>query len=229
MGIAENLERLKERITKAALGVERNVDEVKLVAVTKGVGAERIIEAAQWGANIFGENYAQEFRDKYNVLKEALGREVEWHFIGHLQRNKIKYLIGRISLIESLDNVSVAEEINKRAERLEVKVPVLIQVNTGGEETKGGIKPSQLEDFLIEMERFPRIYVEGLMTMPPFFDDSEMARPYFRILRKLRDRLQNRFPGLKELSMGMSGDFETAIEEGATIVRVGTAIFGPRV
>lgn len=228
MGIPENLEKVKERIEKAALRAGRGGDEIKLVSVTKGVGAERIIEAARCGATTFGENYAQEFRDKHNALEKILGAEIEWHFIGGIQRNKVKYIVGKISLIESLDGVSVAEEINRRAEKLGIRIPVLVQVNTGGEETKGGVEPEQVEDFLIEMKRFPQIHVKGLMTMPPFFDDPEKARPYFRMLRDLRDKLQRSFPDLQELSMGMSADFEIAIEEGATIVRIGTAIFGPR-
>lgn len=227
MSVSENLKRVQERIEKAASGVRRGVKEINLVAVTKGVNAERIIEAAGLGVNAFGENYAQEFRDKRDFVEKAMGRKVEWHFIGRLQKNKVKYLDG-ISLIHSLDNASVAQEINKRAEKIGTNVPVLIQVNIGEEEVKGGIKSRRVDDFLAELSSFLRIEVNGLMTMPPFFDNPEMARPYFRKLRELRDRLQERFPNLKELSMGMSGDFEVAIEEGATIVRIGTAIFGSR-
>ncbi len=228
MGIPENLEKIKERMEKAAQRAGRGVDGIKLVAVTKGVEAERIIKAARCGVTIFGENYAQEFRDKYNVLEKTFGKEVEWHFIGGIQRNKVKYIVGKVFLIESLDSIPVAEEINKRAEKLGVKIPVLVQVNTGGEETKGGVQPEQVEDFLVEMKRFSQVHVEGLMTMPPYFDSPELARPYFKVLRELKGKLQTGFPDLMELSMGMSGDFEVAIEEGATIVRIGTAIFGPR-
>lgn len=227
MSVSENLKRVRERIEKAAYRARRGVEEVKLVAVTKGVNAERIIEAAGLGINAFGENYAQEFRDKRDLVEKAIERKVEWHFIGRLQKNKVKYLDG-VSLIHSLDSASVAQEINKRAEKLETNVPVLIEVNIGEEGVKGGIKSRQLDDFLSVLSSFPRIEVNGLMTMPPFFDNPEMVRPYFRKLRELRDRLQERFPKLRELSMGMSGDFEVAIEEGATIVRIGTAIFGLR-
>lgn len=227
MSVSENLKRVRERIEKVASGARRGVGEINLVAVTKGVNAERIIEAAGLGVNAFGENYAQEFRDKRDFVEKAIGRKVEWHFIGRLQKNKVKYLDG-ISLIHSLDSASVAQEINKRAEKIGTNVPVLIEVNIGEEEVKGGIKSRRLDDFLAELSSFLRIEVNGLMTMPPFFDNPEMARPYFRKLRELRDRLQERFPNLKELSMGMSGDFEVAIEEGATVVRIGTAIFGPR-
>jgi len=227
MSVSENLKRVRERIEKAVYRARRGVEEVKLVAVTKGVNAERIIEAAGLCINAFGENYAQEFRGKRDLVEKAIGRKVEWHFIGRLQKNKVKYLDG-VSLIHSLDSASAAQEINKRAEKLETNVPVLIEVNIGEEGVKGGIKSRQLDDFLSVLSSFPRIEVNGLMTMPPFFDNPEMVRPYFRKLRELRDRLQERFPKLRELSMGMSGDFEVAIEEGATIVRIGTAIFGPR-
>ncbi len=136
--------------------------------------------------------------------------------------------MDKVKLIHSLDSVSVAEEINKRAEKIETKVPVLIEINAG-EEAKGGVKNEQLEDFLVELRRFHQIDFRGLMIMPPLFDNPEMTRPYYRNARELREKLQSRFPGLRELSMGMSGDLEIAIEEGATIVRIGTAIFGPRV
>ncbi|MER3447241.1 MAG: YggS family pyridoxal phosphate-dependent enzyme [Candidatus Dadabacteria bacterium] len=228
MSISENLKRVRERIEKAASTARRKVEEINLVAVTKGVNAERIVEAAYLGVNAFGENYAQEFRDKHDIVEKAIGRKVEWHFIGRLQRNKVKYL-DNISLIHSLDNTSIAEEINRRAEKVGTNVPVLIEVNIGEERVKGGIEYRRVDDFLTGLSRFYRIEIKGLMTMPPFFDNPEMARPYFRRLRELRDRLQERFPKLRELSMGMSGDFEVAIEEGATIVRIGTAIFGPRV
>jgi len=227
MNIAQNLKRVRERIKIAALKAQRNVGEIKLVAVSKGIEAESVIEAAQCGIKSFGENYAQEFRDKCDLVEKAVGKKVEWHFIGRLQRNKVKYILDKVKLIHSLDSVSIAEEINKRAEKIETKVPVLIELNTN-EEAKGGVKFDQIEDFLLELRRFPQIEVKGLMIMPPFFDNPEMTRPYFRNVRELRDKLQGRFPSLRELSMGMSGDFEVAIEEGATIVRIGTAIFGPR-
>lgn len=227
MSISENLKMVWKRIEKAASGVQRSVEEIKLVAVTKGVSAERIIESVGLGVNAFGENYAQEFRVKHDFVEKAIGRKVEWHFIGRLQKNKVKYL-DDISLIHSLDNASVAEEINKRAEKIGTDVPVLIEVNIGEEEAKGRIGLRRVDGFLAELNSFPRIMVNGLMTMPPFFDNPEMARPYFRKLRELRDGLREGFTNLRELSMGMSGDFEVAIEEGATIVRIGTAIFGPR-
>lgn len=228
MGIAENLENIRERIEKAVNRAGRSREEIKLLAATKEVDPERIIEAARCGVDTFGENYAQELRDKHDVVEKAVGEKIKWHFIGRLQKNKVKYILDRAELIHSLDSLSVAEEINKRAEKLGLKVSVLPEVNTGEEDAKGGIRPDQVESFLAELKRFPHIIVEGLMTMPPLFEDPEMARPYFVELRKLRDKLNSGFPDLKELSMGMSGDFEIAIEEGATIVRIGTAIFGAR-
>ncbi|MBI2487760.1 MAG: YggS family pyridoxal phosphate-dependent enzyme [Deltaproteobacteria bacterium] len=228
MGIAENIKRVQERIEKAALRAGREAEEIRLVAVSKSVETERIIEAVSFGIDTFGENYAQEFREKHDLVEKKLGRKIKWHFIGRLQRNKVKYLLNKTELIHSLDNLSVGEEINKRAEKVGIKVPVLIEVSITDEESKGGLKPEQLEEFLLELGRFSQVDVKGLMTMPPFFDNPEMARPYFKQLRQLRDKLQIRFPNLRELSMGMSGDFEVAIEEGATIVRIGTAIFGAR-
>ncbi|MFQ5788601.1 MAG: YggS family pyridoxal phosphate-dependent enzyme, partial [Thermodesulfobacteriota bacterium] len=160
-------------------------------------------------------------------VEKSLGRKVKWHFIGRIQRNKVKYIVGSVELIHSLDSIKVAEEINKRADKLGIKVPVLIEVNAG-EEYKGGVKFENVPEFIFELKKFPNIIVEGLMIMPPYFDDPEMARPYYKNLRELQDKLQKRHPNLRELSMGMSVDFEVAIEEGATIVRIGTAIFGTR-
>lgn len=228
MDVAGSLRSVKKRIENAAARAGRDASRIKLVAVTKGVEPERIIEAVNAGHLTFGENYAQEFRLKKEIIERAVAGNVEWHFIGRLQKNKVKYLVGEVGLIHSLDSISVAREIEKKAMALGVRVPVLIEVNTGGEETKGGVRVEDVEGFLKSLGEFPSIEVRGLMTMPPYFDDPAMARPYFRQLRELRDRLSAKYPGLRELSMGMSGDFEAAIEEGATIVRVGTTIFGPR-
>lgn len=228
MDLESNLNNINHRIKEAAERAGRDPNSVKLVAVTKRVESERINQALDFGINTFGENYAQEFRDKSKVLEQDVDKEINWHFIGQLQKNKVKYLVGKVELIHSLDSLSVAKEINKRAEALEIKVPVLIEVDTGGEESKGGIQPSGLKEFLGELGKLSSLEVRGLMTMPPYFDKVEMARPYFIKLREIRDDLLPVFPELKELSMGMSGDFEIAIEEGATIIRVGSAIFGER-
>lgn len=228
MDLESNLNSVREKIEKAAAKVGRNPSEINLVAVTKRFQPERIVEALEIGINTFGENYAQEFRDKYKILEELTDKKINWHFIGRIQKNKVKYIVGKADLIHSLDSLSVAQEIDKRAKRLGIKVPVLIEVDTGGEESKGGVRSSKLEEFLGELDELPALDVQGLMTMPPYFDDKERARPYFIKLREIRNSLITKFPGLRELSMGMSGDFEIAIEEGATIVRVGTAIFGER-
>jgi hypothetical protein len=228
MDLAGSLSSVKERIEKAAARAGRDANDVKLVAVTKGVEPGRIIEAARAGQLTFGENYAQEFRLKKEIIDRTVVENVEWHFIGRLQRNKVKYLIGEAALIHSLDSLTVAREIEKRAAGAGIRVRVLIEVDTGGEETKGGVKAEELKGLLEGLREFPSIEVCGLMTMPPYFDEPERARPYFRALREMRDKLRAAYPGLIELSMGMSGDFEAAVEEGATLVRVGSAIFGPR-
>ena len=228
MDLAGSLKSVKERIENAAARAGRDANDVKLVAVTKGVEPGRIIEAARAGQLTFGENYAQEFRLKKEIIDRTVVENVEWHFIGRLQRNKVKYLIGEAALIHSLDSLTVAREIEKRAAGAGIRVRVLIEVDTGGEETKGGVKAEELKGLLEGLREFPSIEVCGLMTMPPYFDEPERARPYFRALREMRDKLRAAYPGLIELSMGMSGDFEAAVEEGATLVRVGSAIFGPR-
>lgn len=228
MDLESNIKDINKRIKEAAESVGRDPGDIRLVAVTKRVEPERIKQALTLGFNRFGENYAQEFRDKSKILENEAEGAIEWHFIGQLQKNKVKYVVGNVELIHSLDSLSVAREINKRAETMEIRVPVLIEVDTSGEESKGGIAPSQLRDFLNELSSLSSIEVCGLMTMPPYFNDVEMARPYFSRLREIRDGLLPEFPQLKDLSMGMSGDFEIAIEEGATIIRVGSAIFGDR-
>lgn len=228
MDVAGSLRSVKERIGEAAARAGRPAGDIKLVAVTKGVEPGRIVEAIKAGQLAFGENYAQEFRLKKELISRTVDENVEWHFIGRLQRNKVKYLVGEVGLIHSLDSLSVAREIEKKASAMGIRVPALIEVDTGGEDTKGGVKMDEVEGFLGSLGEIRSIEVRGLMTMPPYFDDPVKARPYFASLRDMRDELVAAHPGLKELSMGMSGDFEAAIEEGATIVRVGSAIFGPR-
>jgi PLP dependent protein len=228
MDLRNNIKSVRERIENAAKRAGRNQDDIKLVAVTKGVEPERMIEAVSLGIHTFGENYAQEFRLKKEIIDTTVSENVEWHFIGKLQRNKVKYIVGDVEMIHSLDSMTVAREIEKRATSLGIKSRVLIEVDTGEEETKGGVRRDGVERFLKELQGFHSIEVHGLMTMPPYFDDPESARSYFITLRELRDRLSLEYSELRELSVGMSGDFEVAIEEGATLVRVGTAIFGQR-
>lgn len=227
MNLESRIDEIRARIGKAAARSGRRAEDVKLVAVTKQVEPDVIARATEYGLLAFGENYAQELRLKQEIIGRAVSENVEWHFIGRLQRNKVRYLVGSVALIHSLDTVSSAAEIDRKARASGIRMPVLVEVNTGGE-SKGGIEPDALGDFLHEITGLPGVEVSGLMTMPPYFDDPRDARPCFAALRDLRDELSAKYPGLKQLSMGMSGDFEVAIEEGATIVRIGSAIFGNR-
>jgi len=222
-GIARNLALIQEKIARAAERSGRQPSEVKLVAVTKGVAPERIKEALSCGVKAFGENRVQEFQQKHQVL----GDLVEWHFIGHLQRNKAKYLVGKIELLHSLDSLKLAKTLEDLAARSGTIWKVLVQVNVSGEPTKHGIAPSELDYFLEELRKFKGLEVCGLMTIAPYSPNPETVRPVFRKLRQLRDECTRKNPwfDMKHLSMGMSADFEVAVEEGATIVRIGSAIF----
>lgn len=226
--IADNLAIVKERMAQAACKSGREPDAVRLVTVTKTVPVERIVEAGKVDGCVFGENKVQEARDKI----ETLGTEsYHWHFIGHLQRNKVKYIPGLFELIHSVDNSELAEDIHRYSLQADLVTPVLIQVNVSGEASKSGVKPEGLEELLDMLVSLSGISVRGLMTIPPYDPDPEKSRKHFAALRKLRDRMRSvniENIGMDELSMGMSNDFEVAIEEGATWVRVGTAIFGAR-
>ena len=227
MTISANIALINARIRAAAEAAERDPATVRLVAVSKTRPAEDIIAAFQAGQTVFGENYIQELVPKLAEIHE----DVQWHFIGHLQSNKVKYIAGRVALIHSVDRISLAEEIDRQWGRLGKVCEVLIQVNISGEATKSGTTEAGAIQLVRECALLPNISVKGLMTMPPFFDDPDAARPYFTELRRLAEtisELQIAGVEMKELSMGMSGDFETAIQEGATLVRVGTAIFGSR-
>ena len=227
MSIADNLNIIRDRIAAAALKAGRDPATVRLVAVSKTQPAEAVAEAARAGQFLFGENYVQEFAAKAADVKEP----VEWHFIGSLQSNKVKYIAGLVTLIHSVDRLSLAEEIDRQWGKLGKSCDVLIQVNIAEEATKSGTTSAGLLDLVRSVAGLPHIRVRGLMTMPPFFDDPEGARPYFRELRRLAGEIAAAgIPGLTmaELSMGMSGDFEAAIAEGSTLVRVGTAVFGAR-
>ena len=225
MSIARNLEVLRRRIAESARRAGRDPGEVTLVAVSKRHSVEAIREAYESGQRVFGENYVQELLEK----REALGDlpDIEWHFIGHLQKNKVRKLVGRVSLIETVDSIEHMREVSKRATSQGVTADVLVQVKIGDEPTKSGCSPEALAEVLEAGRGLPGLRVRGLMTIPPFEEDLDRAREHFRALRRLRDQ-QQRADELEVLSMGMSHDFEVAIEEGATLVRVGTAIFGPR-
>jgi pyridoxal phosphate enzyme (YggS family) len=222
--IKENLLRVMERIEKAAQKVRRNPNEIRLVAVSKTVEAARIKEAIEAGVSILGENYIQEAQKKI----EEIGWPVSWHFIGHLQSNKAKYAIRLFDMVHSLDSIPLAEELNRRAEQADRVIKVLVEVNLSKEATKFGTDEEMVLNLAKRVQNLNHLSLEGLMTMPPYFDSPEMSRPYYIALRELKQRMVKAGIPMKELSMGMSNDFEIAIEEGATYVRVGTAIFGPR-
>jgi len=213
-----------ERIEKAARRAGRDPKEIKLVAVSKTVEAARVKEAIEAGVSILGENYVQEAQKKI----EEIGKPVAWHFVGHLQSNKAKYAVRLFDMIHSIDSLTLAQELNRRAEQEGQVVKVMIEVNISGEATKFGTDEEKVLSIIKGILSLNHLSLEGLMTMPPYFDSPEMSRPYYIKLRDLKEKMAKEGISLKELSMGMSNDFEIAIEEGATYVRVGTAIFGAR-
>ena len=222
--IKENLSRVRERIEKAARRAGRDPKEIRLVAVSKTVEVIRIQEAIEAGVSILGENYVQEAQKKI----ESIGRPVSWHFIGHLQSNKARVAVRLFDMVHSIDSLPLAEALNGKAEQEDRLIKVMIEVNLSREATKFGTDEERVFNLARGIQNLGRLSLEGLMTMPPYFDSPEMSRPYYIALRELRDRSAREGIPMKELSMGMSSDFEIAIEEGATYVRVGTAIFGPR-
>jgi PLP dependent protein len=231
MSIAENIAEIRERIAGAALRVGRNPDDVILMAVTKTFPVEAIREAYAAGIRVFGENRVQEFGGKADALRDL--RAAEWHMIGHLQSNKAAKAVELFGAVDSIDSVKLAERVDAAARAAGKKLDVLIEVNVGGEAAKSGVAAGsrEMDDILASGPRLEHIAIRGLMTVPPFTDDPEGARPFFRRLRELRDSiLSGKLKGvaMEVLSMGMSHDFEVAIEEGSTCVRVGSAIFGER-
>jgi pyridoxal phosphate enzyme (YggS family) len=222
--IRENLQRIRERMESAARRAGRDPKDVRLVAVSKTVEVERIREAIDAGVTILGENYVQEAQKKI----EQIGKPVSWHFIGHLQSNKAKYAVNLFEAIHSVDSPSLAQELDRRAERADVRMKVMIEVNLSGEATKFGTEEEKVFQLARRMGELKHLSLEGLMTMPPYVEEPEINRPYFSQLRNLKEKMGKEGIVLRELSMGMSNDFEVAIEEGATYVRVGTAIFGAR-
>ncbi len=227
MSIAENILTVRQRIAAAAERSGRDPGTVKLVAVTKTVDLESMQQALDVRVRDFGENRVQELVRKFPHFADKVG----WHLIGHLQTNKVKQVLDKAQLIHSLDRLSLAREVSRIAQELKITAPVLVQVNVSGEETKYGLAAHEVSDFLTEIYEYPGIQVTGLMTMAPLVANQEEARPVFRGLCQLAKNIELRkFPGVTMtwLSMGMSNDFEVAIEEGANLVRVGSAIFGPR-
>ncbi len=230
--ISENISKLYKRISRAAIKAKRDPFEVNLIAVTKTVEIERIREAADAGLRLFGENRVQEAQDKIPAfasiaLKEGFSK-IEWHFIGHLQSNKARQAVRLFDMIHSVDSVELATQLNKEASKIGKVQPILIQVKLSEGETKHGVKEDELWVLIDHITQLRNLSLQGLMTLPPYFEAPEDTRPYFRRLVALRKTVQDRGIALPHLSMGMSHDCEVAIEEGATYIRVGTAIFGER-
>ena len=224
----QQLEQIRLRIRQAAESCNRDADSVRLVAVSKTIAADIVKEAIEAGVTILGENYVQEARDKFKALAQY---PVSWHFIGHLQSNKARHAVRLFDLIHSVDSLKLAHELDKQAGKLEKIQQILVQVNISAEDTKSGISTDEAPRLIAEISQLKNLAVKGLMTMPPYFYQPEKVQPFFAALHDLRDQIREQsLPNvsLDELSMGMTGDFEVAIKEGATLVRIGTAIFGER-
>jgi PLP dependent protein len=228
MTLSERLEEVEARIAAACAKAGRDRSDVTLVAVTKTFPPDVVARAIEVGITDIGENRAQELKEKAAVLGATVDERARWHFIGHLQTNKVRQVVGIAALIHSVDRYGLAEAIARRARTLGITQQVLVEVNLAGERSKTGIEPERLTALLDEAHGLEGLEVRGLMAMQPLADDPEAARPYFRELAELGARSTRWIPGGIELSMGMTRDFEVAIEEGATLVRVGEAIFGPR-
>jgi pyridoxal phosphate enzyme, YggS family len=227
INIADNINTIKQRIVSAAVKCGRDPDSIKLLAVTKTIPTEYIIKAIDAGIAMLGENYVQEAKNKI----AAIGSRARWHMIGHLQTNKAKYVVTLFDYVHSVDRLELAQELDKRAGLINRKINILIEVNVSGEESKNGIPADDAPALFKQIAGLENLAVRGLMTMAPYSNDPENARPYFSALRNLRDNIsRQQISGIQmeELSMGMTDDFEVAIEEGATIVRIGRAIFGER-
>jgi pyridoxal phosphate enzyme (YggS family) len=223
--IADNLDRVREQITQAATKSGRSADDVDLVAITKTHPAEKVREALEAGQTLFGESRVQEARAKIPELPSNL----HWHFVGHLQKNKIRHALPLFEMFQGIDSLELAQDLNRIAEEEGLHPRVLIEVNMAGEGSKFGFAPDKVRNQMEELLALPRLSVLGLMIIPPLTEEPEASRKYFVQLRELRDRLQTQFRvDLAQLSMGMTQDFPIAVEEGATLVRVGTAIFGER-
>jgi PLP dependent protein len=225
MSIRNNLDAIHQRIARAAERAGRNPADIRVMAVSKTMSADRIVEAYEAGQRLFGENRVQEFADKHEALRQLSG--AEFHMIGHLQSNKAAKAVELFWAVDSLDSVKLGDKLNAAAEKLGKQLDVLIEINVGGEGAKSGANVLELPHILSAADGWSHLRVRGLMTVPPFTEDPEGARPYFRKLRELRDQVVDR-GDVKVLSMGMSHDFEVAIEEGSSCVRIGTAIFGER-
>jgi len=224
--ITENLKQVREKIENKCTEVNRNPADVKLIAVSKTFGPEEILIVFNEGISDFGENKAKELDAKFEIL----GNKVTWHFIGHLQRNKVRFVVNSAEYIHSVDSLLLAQEINKRAEKINKVQKILFQIKTSSEETKSGIEEeSEIRDLIRYCSQMRNLELVGLMTISPLTEDINLIRQSFLYLRKLKDELNSEgFNNIKELSMGMTSDYEIAIEEGATMLRIGSAIFGQR-
>nr|WP_294678608.1 YggS family pyridoxal phosphate-dependent enzyme [uncultured Blautia sp.] len=225
--VAENLKQVQKNIEEACERVKRDPGEVTLIAVSKTKPVSMLKEAYDAGARVFGENKVQEIVDKYDQMPS----DVQWHMIGHLQRNKVKYIIDKVAMIHSVDSIRLAEAIEKEAAKKDVVVPILIEVNVAQEESKFGLKPEEVSDFIQQISTFSHIRVRGLMTIAPYVENPEENREIFCELKKLSVDIAAKNINnvtMSVLSMGMTGDYTVAVQEGATMVRVGTGIFGAR-
>ena len=224
--ITDNIKRINERVDVSAKKSHRKADDITIVAVSKTVSADSVVQATKAGIRDFGENRVQEFLKK----REVIGDSVQWHIIGGMQRNKVKYILDGVCLVHSLDRLSLAQEMQKQCEKNGTQISALVQVNIAKEPTKSGVPEEDLESLLEELSVMRSIRIKGLMAIPPFVTDPDDNRPYFEKMRKLYDGFKDYDPNstFEYLSMGMSGDFEAAIEEGSNMVRIGTAVFGAR-
>jgi PLP dependent protein len=225
--VKDNILAIRLKMAAAAEKAGRDPAEIKLMAVSKTVDDQRILAAIEAGVDMVGENYVQEAKRKI----ESMGHGIEWHFIGHLQTNKAKYAVKLFDMIHSVDRMDLAQELDKRSASFGKTSRILIEVNVSGEASKSGVPINEATSLVTAVSQLNHLSIQGLMTMPPWFDNPEDARPYFVALRELKERIVlaniDRVQ-MKDLSMGMSGDYQVAIEEGSTIVRIGTAIFGKR-
>ncbi|HBM79822.1 MAG: YggS family pyridoxal phosphate-dependent enzyme [Clostridiales bacterium] len=227
MTIKENIDTILEKVNRACEKSNRSSNEIKLIAVTKTVDINRILEALKCNIKSIGENKVQEMTEKYRHI----GNMAEWHMIGHLQTNKVKHIIDKVSMIQSVDSLKLMNEINKRCKDIDKVIDILIEINIGRESTKYGIDPSDILNFIKEAPKYENIRVKGLMTVAPALANKEEVRPYFKEMKKIFDELKDlsiKNVEMKYLSMGMTGDFEIAVEEGSNMIRIGTGIFGPR-
>lgn len=225
--IKDNLLEIQENIKRACEKSGRKKDDVELIAVSKTKPVSALMEAYESGCRVFGENKVQELVDKYEIMP----KDIKWHMIGHLQRNKVKYIVDKAALIHSVDSLKLAEEISKEALKKQVQVSILIEINVAGEDTKFGVKPEETEALVYKIAALPGISIKGLMTIAPYVDDPEENRQYFGQLKQLSVDINQKNidnVNMSVLSMGMTGDYTVAIEEGATFIRVGTGIFGER-